>query len=295
MRVGGGTFAKPALRARMMRLASRVSPRHGEWQAILDSCRLDPASVGPSQTPGDHDVLVGGMPRSGTALLTSMLHRPPESIAVMEPWDALRMPPRDLFASLRRELAGGTLSRGRLDYSAVADGGVGWTRDGERTWPMDYLDSTTVIVKFPTFWQYLDRLPDARFIMCVRHPAATLSSFAATGGRLARGLEYDVRFNHALNQRLEAGSRDSTHRRALLYAEIAAAIIDARDRPNVFVVRYEDWTTRPDELLADLESFVGVDLRPPRIRIGRSRKEEPSDLGSLKDDLTVAAQLGYDL
>ena len=275
--------------------ARRVSPRHRAWQSVLDSCQLDPASVEQSQTPGERDILVGGVPRSGTALLTSMLHRPAASVAVMEPWDALRLPPRQLMGSLRQELATGVLTRGRLDYSAVAEGRVAWTRDGERQWPMPYHDDTTLVVKFPTFWQYLDRLPDARFIMCVRHPEAAIASFAATGGRLAAGLEYDVTFNRVLNRRLLDATTDPEHRRALLYAEIVTAIAEAQQRPNVLVVRYEDWWDRPDSLLDELESFVGIALRPPTIAIQRPNAGTAGSVGEFASVVRVAERLGYSL
>lgn len=291
--------AKPAglraLRAAGSKAARWVSPRHRAWQSVLDSCQLDPASVDQSQTPGERDILVGGVPRSGTALLTSMLHRPSASIAVMEPWDALRLPPRYLMGSLRQELAEGALARGRLDYAAVADGRVAWTRDGERHWPMHYHDDTMLIVKFPTFWQYLDRLPEARFVMCVRHPEAAIASFTATGGRLAAGLEYDVTFNRDLNARLLAATADPAHRRALLYSEIVTAIADAQERPNVLVVRYEDWWDRPDALLDELESFVGVALRPPTISIHPPTAGSGGNVGELPSVVRVAERLGYSL
>ena len=79
-----------------------------------------------------------GSPRSGTALLVAMLFQPPEVVTVMEPWDALRLPPRDLFESLRAELATtGKLRRGRLDVAALQSAGaVSWLREGEAAYPV---------------------------------------------------------------------------------------------------------------------------------------------------------------
>src|SRR5689334_4323640 len=97
-----------------------VSPRHRRWRSILRSCDLAVEHLpDPLPAPGPDDLFICGSPRSGTALVTAQLHQPPHAVGVMEPWDALHHPPRELFASLRAELAGGVLRRGRLDLATL--------------------------------------------------------------------------------------------------------------------------------------------------------------------------------
>jgi hypothetical protein len=75
------------------------------WEELLATLTLDPdALADPLPPPGPDDVIVCGSSRSGTTLLSAMLFQPPRAVCVMEPWDALRLAPAELFASFRAEL-----------------------------------------------------------------------------------------------------------------------------------------------------------------------------------------------
>jgi hypothetical protein len=279
-------------------LLATFSPAHRRWRALLASCDFVPESE-PLDELGPRDVIVCGSPRSGTALATAALCQEPRSLAVMEPWDALRMPPARLFASLRTEIATGRLTRGRLDLARLrSDGSVHWCRDGGCPADVDLAAEGTLGVKFPAFWRYLDLLETTRFIVCVRHPVEVIESFGRAGGRLELGLDYDVPFNRTMNDTLLAATDDPALRRVLMYDLIHERVLANRARDNVFVLRYERWFAEPDEVLADLGRFLDVTLDQPRVVIEAPRSHHDADgrqADLVRERCRTAADLGYEL
>lgn len=283
-------------------VAGSVSPRHRAWRRLLSSLTLDPDLLpAPLAQPDPRDFLMCGSPRSGTALLVAALYQPPKVVTVMEPWDALRLPPRELLLSLRKELVdSGRLSRGRLDIGALEDRGeVTWCRDGERPHDVRVTDEDFRLgVKFPAFWRYLDRLPDTKFLVCLRHPLEVVRSYETTGGRLRQGLDYDVPFNRAMNERLSAATADPAVRRVLLFDYIHERIIPHLGRPNVLTVRYERWFTEPTAQLMDISEFLGVQLAAPAVRFHTPRsvgEAEEHERALLQTHCRTAVTLGYEV
>lgn len=279
-----------------------VSPKHRAWRRLLSSLTIDPDALAkPVPQPGERDFLMCGSPRSGTALLVATLFQPPSAVTVMEPWDALRLPPRDLFESLREELlTTGRLARGRMDIEALEQrGSVAWCRDGERPHDVPVDDENFLLgVKFPAFWRYLDLLPQTRFLVCLRHPLEVIRSYEHTGGRLREGLDYGVPFNRRMNEHLLAATDDSAIRRVLLYDYVHERILPHLGRPNVLVVRYERWFTEPARQLADISAFLDVDLDGSRVRLRQPRSRgdaEREELAFLRKSCVTASALGYEL
>jgi Sulfotransferase family len=278
-----------------------LSPKHREWSRLLASLTLDPDRLSrPVDAPPAGDFMICGSPRSGTALLTAMLFQPPNVTTVMEPWDGLRLPPAELFSSLRDELAGtGRLGRGRLDLAALnRDGEVRWCRDGELPHDVHVAEDFRLGVKFPAFWRYLDLLPNTRFLVCLRHPYEVIKSYELTGGRLGEGLDYDVPFNRAMNDHLLAATDDPAVRRVMLYDYIYRSVSVHLDRPNVYPVRYERWFTDPDGQLAEISEFLGVDVTASRVRLRPPMSRgagDRADLGRIRDHCSIAKTLGYEL
>jgi hypothetical protein len=244
------------------RILGRVSPRHRRWRQILSSLTIDPDGLAsPLTPPGPNDFIICGIPRSGTSLLCAALYQPPRCVTVMEPWDGLRLPPAELFSSLRSELQSGRLVRGRLDVDEMLEHGtVRWTPDGGAPHAVEAAPGHLLGVKWTVFWRYLDVLLDTKFLVCVRDPGETASSFADMDGRLRQGLNYDVPFNHVMNTSLRAATDDPAVRRALLYEYIASRIVPHIGRPNVMLVRYERWFEDRRALMDDIGSFLGVKL-----------------------------------
>ena len=272
-------------------VVAQLSPAHRRWRRLLQSLPLDPDALPvPLPAPGPRDFMICGSPRTGTALLTAALYQPPGVVTVMEPWDAFRLPPADLFRSVRDEIAStGMLSRGRLDVAALQDSGrVTWTRDGERPCAVAVAEGYLLGIKLPAFWRYLPLLPETKFLVCVRDPAETIASYRGAGGRLALGLEYDVPFHARMNEMLEAATTDVRQRQVMLYDHVNRHIVEQLGRPNVFEVRYERWFSDPEALLREIGEFLGADVSRP---LSQVRPRQATSVASVAS--ATAAALGY--
>ncbi len=277
--------------------AKRLTLRVRRWKRLLRSLDLQISSDTELEPTGDRDFLVCGLPRSGTSLLAAALYQPPSCVTVMEPWDGLRVPPAELMRSLRGEIRGGMLRRGRLDVTTLLrTGKVRWGRDGGHPHAIEVASEFALGVKWPTYWQYLGLLSRTRFLVCVRDPLEVVSSFERTGGRLAQGLDYDVAFNRAMNDELLTRTDDPAIRRALLYEHIAARIGSHARDPNVFVVRYERWFTERIALMAEIGDFLDVELGPgpAEIRRPRSLGGDPDTVALVREHCPSGRLLGYD-
>lgn len=268
------------------------------WRGMLAASRYDPSHDPNLDEAGDKDFVIAGCPRSGTSLLAAQLFRPPDLVTCMEPWDALRMPLRPLMDSLRAEILAGTLRRGRLDMEALErDREVRWIRDGEQTYQVNAKPSFQLGVKWPAFWQYVALLETTRFLVCVRDPVSSVTSFASSGGRLAEGLDYDVAINRKMNRELRSRTNDPLTRRAMLWEYINSRLVASFGQPNLMVVPYEDWFEDQDGLLKRIGDFLGVKLEGSIVDLRQPRSKDPNnDVGeAVAKHCPTSAMLGYEV
>jgi hypothetical protein len=282
------------------KVAYLVSPRHRRWRRLLSRLTLDPDELSrPVLQPTEQDFIICGCPRTGTSLLSAALYQPPTAITVMEPWDGMRLPPSELFGSLRREIADtGCIARGKLDMGALsADGEVRWQREGTAPEEVSVQDGYLLGVKWPAFWRYLELLPTTRFLVCLRHPMEVIASFKRVGGRLAQGLEYDTAFNRNMNAELLT-TRDVIQRRIRFYDYVHSRILPHLSRSNVLAVRYERWFSEPTRLLAEISDFLDVDLTGPSVAIKRplsSENLDEAEVALIRRHCRTADDLDYGL
>jgi hypothetical protein len=213
----------------------------------------------------------------------------------MEPWDGMRLPPAELFASLRLEIeTAGILARGRLDLNALEHGAVRWGRDGEFARPISVDPGFLLGIKWPAFWRYLDLLPDTKFLVCLRDPIEVINSYRSSR-QTAVGLDYDLPFNRKMNDQLLTAAAEPTLRRILMFDYIHDRIIPHLDRPNVLGVRYERWFADPDALLADIGAFLEVQLSGPLVAIRPPNPPllSPHEWTVIAKHCRTAARLGY--
>jgi hypothetical protein len=253
----------------------------------------------PVTPPGERDFLMCGSPRSGTTLLCAALFQPPGIVTFMEPWDGMRLPPAELFPSMRREIESGAIQRGKLDVPTLTAGGtVRWWDEGTTPVSVEVAPNYLVGVKWPAFWQYLGLLPETKFLVTVRHPHETISSYKKKGGALLEGLDYPIAFNRRFNDTLRAATRDEALRRILLYEHINQEILRYVERPNVLVVRYERWFEEPEALVKEISEFLDTDVRLDHVSIRRSSRAvdlTEREIELIRRHCASAVQLGYDL
>lgn len=258
---------------RLRSLLGRVSPASFRWRRFLSGLHFDPDCHSDSlQDLSARDFIICGAPRTGTTLLSAALFQPPEVITVMEPWDGLRMPPAQLFASLRTSIAHDEgVTGGKLDLRALAaEGAVRWRTEAGNTQALAVSDDYSLGVKWPAFWRYLEWLENTRFLVCVRNPVDVIRSFRTNGGRLRQGLDYDVPFHAKMNSELARATRNYAVRRVLMFDYIQERIIPHLGRPNVHVVQYERWFTEPAALIREISSFLNVELTAGQATVRRS-------------------------
>jgi Sulfotransferase family len=287
------------LRWRQIRdTAARLSPRRRRWERFLRELPLDPSELdSPLAQPGHDDFIICGCPRTGTTVLAAALFQPPRVVTCMEPWDGMRLPPAELFASLRDEVeTTGKLTRGRLDlHELCRSGRVRWCKEGEAAADVSVESSWLLGVKWPGYWRYLGSLPRTRFIVCLRDPYDVIASFKAIGGRVGEGLQYDTRFNRDMNRELQEATSDPALRRVLLFEYVHQRLLPHLNRPEVLVVRYERWFDDRTALLEEISRFLGHPVSAKHVEI---RRPESDGLSRRERDLiarrcTTAAQLGY--
>jgi hypothetical protein len=281
-------------------VARIVSPNHRRWRRLLTESTLDPDDlIRPVPSPGKRDFIICGASRTGTTLASALLFQPPAVITAMEPWDGMKLPPAELFASLRAEVdESGRLERGKLDLKALdEEGAVRWRHERSAPVALDAGADYLLGVKWPAFWRYLELLPETRFIVCLRHPYGTISSFKRVGGRLSEGLDYEIAFNRRMNDALVEATPDLELRRVLLYEYVNSRILPHLDRPSVLPLKYESWFSEPQEVLEQVNAFLGLELSDvrPAIREPSSPEISERERTLIKEHCRSTEALGYEI
>lgn len=212
----------------------------------------------------------------------------------------MRLPPRELFSSIRKEIhETGRLRQGKLDVAALqARGEVRWADEGAASYEVATDSDYLLGVKWPAFWRYVGLLPTTKFLVCVRDPKEVISSLKRTGGRLGLGLDYDVAFDRRVNAELKHATRDLALRRVLLYMKINAHLLPHLGDSNVMVVRYERWFMDPDALMEEIGEFLATRLhqRPVRIRPTRTQPLlDKRELEFIAENCGAMRELGYSI
>lgn len=271
--------------------------------------------------PADHDLIVTGIPRSGTSYVCKILDGFANVAAVNEPailFEGLRYGPVPwivpvLHADLRAQIDEGDAIPNKLDARGelAEDTAV---HDVRALYHPSLRDNEWVLATKNTL-AYMARLdgilrvmPNARVVACVRHPLDTLASWKATFAHLATGDPSALPVGGLADPFLPAHLRDgltdiaqladAATRRAAWWCLLAAEIL--RWRGRIEIVRYEDMVADPrsqmQRVLGPLTSVAGAPgpgLRPSTVR-SRGLLNE-ADLRAVASLCTgVAEAFGYD-
>lgn len=269
------------------------------------------------------DLIISGIPRSGTSYLCKSLEAFDNVAVINEPrivFDWLRYSPDPwtvpiLHADLRRCIDSGEPVENKLD----ARGGL--TEDTaveESAQPYrPHLRNANWVLATKNTLAYMARLegilrlmPGARVVLCVRHPLDTLASWKGTFAHLAAGDPANVPVGGLADPFLPAHLRaglevvasiaEAAYRRAAWWRLLAQDVVRWRER--VVIVRYEDLVADPARELQRVLGPLARDAghprgvaKPSRSRVARRQTLEDADYDAVATQCAdIAAMLGYD-
>jgi len=266
------------------------------------------------------DLLITGLPRSGTSYLCNILHRVENCVAINEPRALFQRlagpqptPIVALYHDLRADILAGRAVENKWQAGQVI----------EDTWVQEGFVSYHPVVTRPDFLLatkntlgYLARLPalrqllpQAQFVACVRHPLDTLASWKAGFAHLqqadvahfavgACGDPYLSEWQQA-QLAVIAKTADLPRRRALLWRYLAEWLWQHRD--FLLYLPYEQTVPDPVGSLRQLFAHSGCSLplnfpesapQPSQLRHKRHCLEA-ADYAAAELCADVAAQFGY--
>ena len=274
-----------------------------------------------AEEPGEPpELLVTGIPRSGTSLLCRLLHEQPDCVVVNEPaeifgpltkcenpWWIARY-----YRELRRDVLEGEAIENKVEDGKIVEDTRKLDRRARyhpRVSRPDFLLGTkntlVYLARIPVIRRALPRAP---IIACVRHPLDTLASWKDSFAHLRDvnldGFPPSYVDNPFLSgqdrKRLRhiAETEDPSQRRALLWAHLAETI--EAHRESLVVVRYEDLVAEPvtelGRILGAVPGFHVPTLRLPALT-PRTRREllDEADMRAAADLCgREAAYFGYE-
>ncbi|WP_372921898.1 sulfotransferase family protein [Roseovarius sp.] len=196
------------------------------------------------------DFFLIGAPKCGTTSLAAWLSQHPQ---------VFMCNPKEPFFFCT-DIAAQRAARSWNEYLRLFDGAAGTRAVGEAS--TSYLRSRAAVPAI------LERLPCARFVVCLRNP---VDMVASVHGQMVRGVREDERDLAAAlaleparrrGERLPPGTQEPAD---LVYSETCALgsqlarLYDNVDRERVHLVFMDDLRTDPRQAWIDLQAFLDVD------------------------------------
>lgn len=234
--------------------------------------------------PTAHDLIVTGIPRSGTSYVCKSLDQFGNVAVINEPgllFEGLRYGPEPwtvpvLHADLRARIDAGEAvenkldARGELTEDTAVEEAISWYRP--------HLENGQWVLATKNTLAYLARLegilrvmPQARVVACIRHPLDTLASWKGTFAHLTAGDPSQLPVGGLMDPFLPSHLRSGMHdlmqlsdpamRRAAWWRLLATEILRWRDR--IEIVRYEDLVADPVAQMQRLLGPLGVAAGTP--------------------------------
>lgn len=269
------------------------------------------------------NVVITGIPRSGTSYCCTLLHNLENCVAINEPDEEIfphliqTSPPFGLaeyYAKLRADILAGRPVANKIHEGKLIEDTADINKD-ELYMPAVSLPNFMLATK--NTLMYLARLrqiahvmPEAGIVACVRNPFDTIASWKGSFGHLAGAAVENFRVgylgDHGLSEAAQgrlaeiAGTAEPELKRALLWRHLAELILE--NRSLLHVVRYEDLVADPERQLKILFWHFGniFEFRPiqPFKPSSASRKRSanltPDDIQAIRRTCSeTAAAFGY--
>ncbi len=296
------------------------------WQTVLDAYRPQNSLAffrRKRSEPVLREMVITGIPRSGTSYLCQLLHKIKDAVAINEPLEifeplAQMDTPWALplyYRELRRDILAGKAIENKIkDGQLIEDTAV---VDQRQRYHPKVKDPNFLLATKNTL-SYLNRLeaikqvmPSAPIIACVRHPIDTIASWANSFPHLKEAKVEDFPIGHPQDphlspwqrQQIQAISKEPnlTIKRALLWDYLARLLL--RQQEGVYLLRYEKLVNTPFRQLHEITDRLATPFAlKPSEEITASTVRSKRDSLSDADHHAVidicaesAAALGYDL
>ncbi len=278
---------------------ARVSPN---WRFLLDSPRSlkkhsaqrlpsflsaltgRPAAKAHRVCDEKADILITGIPRSGTSYLCNLLHRYSNCVVVNEPVELLVVLAQEvvpwsiprLYRKLRSDISAGRPISNKLQQGVVTHDTLLSAETSDYIPAIDAEDfvlGTKNTIAYLTRFEGIRRvMPDVRVIVCIRDPFDTIASWKTSFPHLRDvdisglpvGNEREPWLTVAQRQALEQiiDTDDLAQRRARRWHYFAERILDQGN--TVTLVRYDEMVINPEHALTKiLSGFPKGKLREP--------------------------------
>jgi hypothetical protein len=270
---------EPALNALVKELAAQYPliyqtlKAHPEWAVLLQDHKkttkppLWRRLITPGKTPRPTmpDLIITGIPRSGTSYLCNLLHRMENCVVINEPPDIfgplinepIPWGVATFYRDIRRDILDGKPIKNKLQNGKVV----------EDTLFKDEITTYIPEVSIPNFilatkntLTYLARLdaiqramPEARLAACVRNPLDTIASWKTSFPHLKEADITAFPVGHPDDPWLSdwqrktaayiAGVEDAAERRAVLWHYLAELVL--AQRRSLILLRYEELVAHP--------------------------------------------------
>ncbi len=226
-----------------------------------------------------NELIITGIPRSGTSYLCSMLNRARNTVVINEPEEIFRILRNDsntalssYYEYIRKRINNGQpvvnkLVNGKfIEDTNVLDARSAYTPHVDTT---DFILGTkNTLVYLNTLKRIINSLPEAVIVACVRHPCDTIASWSKVSFPHIRDampgflLEYTTgEENRAIDRVLK--TRQLAVRYASWWDYLARIII--RNREHVILINYEHMVCDPATALNRIYKAMSyqTDLLPP--------------------------------
>lgn len=266
------------------------------------------------------NLIITGIPRSGTSYLCRLLHRVDNCVAINEPRQLFRRlqdPELPQVAALYQDLRAAIL-RGEAVENKLSGGQV--TEDtqmaGDYALYHPHVTRADFVLATKNTLGYLARLPQLirlfaplPVVACIRHPLDSIASWKsgfphlrdAAVDRFPTGSVRDPLLNAWQRNQLQAiaAETDLRRRRALLWCYLAEWLW--QHRAHVLWVRYEDAVLNPAAVLGTLlatlpgERPLPADIQPSAIRHKRAvlERDEPAIIAEVCGEIAGRLGIGF--
>jgi hypothetical protein len=297
----------------------------GSGEHVVDHgpMQMTPEGNGLSSGP---DVVITGIPRSGTSYFCTVFNALRDCVAINEPEEIFRHlgdvgPPwglRNYYASMRAEiLAGRPVVNMLADGRFIEDTATG-AREQFHVHPVSgvgFLFATkNTLAYLARLPQVVAALPDATCLACIRHPFDTIASWKSTFHNLTHAAVQAIRVGFVGDPLLtEAGrarvaeiaaTEPVERRRALLWRHLALLLLEAGPRVAE-IIPYESLVSDPETVMRRLWADViptvprFEPLRPlerSAVRHARRASLTVADVAAIREACgEVASRFGYDV